>query len=121
MPFDLAGKGAQAFAVQALDGALHQWREVLTAPRESQRFGEEGDRIGGGHGLDQGARIVARRLRPQRRLFVENPIQLESEEIRQYVDRLKTESESGASREDRALPERSGRTQPSRSPGDHTL
>jgi type VI secretion system protein ImpL len=40
------------------------------------------------------ARSICRAL--QRRLFVENPIQLESEEIRQYVDRLKTESESGA-------------------------
>ena len=42
MRLDLAGIGAHAFAVQPLDGALDQRREILAAPRQRERFGEEG-------------------------------------------------------------------------------
>ena len=36
MPLDLACIGARAFAVQTLDGALHQRREILAAPGQRQ-------------------------------------------------------------------------------------
>ena len=43
MPFDLAGIGAHALAVQPLDGALYQRREIRAAAGQRQRFGKEGD------------------------------------------------------------------------------
>ena len=69
VPLDLAGIGAQPLAVQPLDGALDQRREILAAARQRQRFGKEGDRIRRRHALDQRARIFPRRLRLQRRLL----------------------------------------------------
>ena len=69
MPLDLARIGAHALAVQSLDGAFHQRREILAAAGQRERFGKEGDRIRRRDGLDQCARVFPRRVGLQRGLL----------------------------------------------------
>ena len=69
MPLDLARISARAFAVQTLDGALHQRSEVLAASGQGQGFGEEGHRIRRCHRLRQRVRVFSRRVRLKRSLL----------------------------------------------------
>ena len=69
MPLDLARIGARAFAVQTLDGAFNQRREILAASGQGQGFGKEGDRIRRRHRLRQRVRVFPRRVRLKRRLL----------------------------------------------------
>jgi hypothetical protein len=55
--------------VQPRDGALDQRREILPAPRQRQGFGEERQRIGMHHAVDQCLCVLPRGLRQGRGYF----------------------------------------------------
>src|SRR5439155_1438238 len=66
---DLARIGTRAFAVQTLDSALNQRREILATSGQGQGFGEEGHRIRRRYRLRQRVRIFPRRVRLKRGLL----------------------------------------------------
>src|SRR6478609_2863362 len=69
MPLDLARIRARAFAVQTLNGAFNQRREILAASGQGQGFGKESDGVRRRHRRRQRVRVFPRRMCLKRRLL----------------------------------------------------